>query len=280
MGGVVPVFFLIILLLGAVQPAWGESDWNVEVFSGYNDALLKSLNDHLLTETAPLPPRVGGSPPIEGGPLIGAEVEWRVRRSFSLVAMTTFWEGESTAIESGEILFQDFGIVPFTAHRTTRVSFNEYALRGRYHLVDEPKRYRLYLEFGFFNQVKVTYTEDFNYIFEANGQQFLRNVLSHATSRGGYLITWGIGGDYYLTRWAAINLTANYRLGNATPLFYKSYRHTFLEQNAIGEAIGGGSPFPSAGDQVTFLDTKRNLRRPLEMELSGWQAAVGIRIFF
>ncbi|MDC4225641.1 MAG: hypothetical protein MPW15_15695 [Candidatus Manganitrophus sp.] len=83
--------------------------------------------------------------------------------------------------------------------------------------MDQPERYRFYLELGFFNQVKVTYREDFNYVFEANGQQFLRNVLSRATSRGGYLVTWGIGGDYYITRWAAISMTANYRLGNAVP---------------------------------------------------------------
>lgn len=273
-----PVLFLLIFLLTA-RPVWGASDWDVQFFTGYNSALLKSLNDLKLTETAPLPPRVGPSPPIEGGPLVGVEVEWRVRRSFSLVAMTSFWEGESTAVESGEILFQDFGIVPFTANRTTRVSFNEYALRGRYHLLDEPKRYRLYLEFGFFNQVRVTYTEDFNYVFEANGQQFLRNVLSTATSRGGYLLTWGVGGDYYLTRWAAINLTANYRVGKAMPLFYKSYRHTFLEQDAIGTAVGGSSPFPSAGDQVAVVG-RDNFARPLEMELTGWQAAVGFRIFF
>lgn len=279
MGGAVPVLVLLFFLLGRVPTAWGASDWNVQLFTGYNDALLKSLNDRILTETAPFPPRVGESPSIRGGPLIGVEVEWRVRRSFSLVALTSFWEGESTARESSEMLFQDFGIVPFRADRTTRVSFNEYALRGRYHLLDEPQRYRLFLEFGFFNQVKVTYREDFSYVFEANGQQFLRNILSRASSRGGYLITGGIGGDYYLTRWAAISITANYRLGNAVQLRYKSYRHTFLEQDAIEEALGV-TVFPNAGDPVTFLDEKRGIRPPVEMELSGWQAAVGLRIFF
>lgn len=276
-----PVLVLILFLVGAEQPAWGASDWNIQLFTGYNDALLKTLNDPILTRTGPLPfpPRVGGSPPIEGGPLVGVELEWRVRRSFSLVALASFWEGESRASESSEMLFQDFGIVPFRADRTTRVSFNEYALRGRYHILDEPQRYRLYLELGFFNQVKVTYREDFNYVFEANGQQFLRNVLSRASSRGGYLITWGIGGDYYLTRWAAISLTANYRLGNAVKLHYKSYRHTFLEQQAIEEALGV-EVFPETGDQVNYFDEKRGVFRPVEIELSGWQAAVGLRIFF
>lgn len=278
MGGAVPVFVLILFLLGAAQPAWGASDWNVQLFTGYNDALLKTLNNEKLTQIGPFPPRVGGSPPIEGGPLFGIEVEWRVRRSFSLVALTSFWEGESSAHESSEMRFQDFGIVPFRADRTTRVSFNEYALRGRYYLVDEPQRFRLYLELGFFNQVKVTYREDFSYVFEANGQQFLRNVLSRASSRGGYLVTWGIGGDYYITRWAAINMTANYRLGNAVPLYYKSYRHTFLEEDAIEEALGI-TRLPDDGDPVSYVD--RNSRAQfLEMELSGWQAAVGIRIFF
>jgi hypothetical protein len=279
MGGVVPVLVLLLVLLGAVPTAWGASDWNVQLFTGYNDALLKSLNDRILTETGPFPPRVGQSPSIRGGPLVGFEIEWRVRRSFSLVALTSFWEGESSASESHEMLFQDFGIVPFRADRTTRVSFNEYALRGRYHVLDEPERYRLYFEVGFFDQVKVTYREDFNYVFEANGQQFLRNVLSRATSRGGYMVTWGIGGDYYITRWAAINLTANYRLGNAVRLRYKSYRHTFLEQDAIEEALGV-TVLPEAGDPVSFFDEKRGRRREVEMELSGWQAAVGIRIFF
>lgn len=272
-----PVLVLILFLL-AVQPVWGASDWNVQVFSGYNEALLKSLNDRKLTQTPTIPPRVGESPPIQGGPLVGVEVEWRVRRSFSLVALTSFWEGESTAHESSERQFQDFGIVPFRAERTTRVSFNEYALRGRYHVLDQPERYRFYLELGFFNQVKVTYREDFNYVFEANGQQFLRNVLSRATSRGGYLVTWGIGGDYYITRWAAISMTANYRLGNAAPLYYKSYRQTFLEEDARDEAFSRRS-FPDAGDPVVVLDRNGRAER-LEMELTGWQAAVGVRIFF
>lgn len=274
-----PVFVLFLFLLGAAQPAWGASDWNFQIFTGYSDASLQTLNSRVLTETAPFPPRVDESPSISGGPLIGVEVEWRVRRSFSLVALTSFWEGESTASESSEMLFQDFGIVPFRADRTTRVSFNEYALRGRYHIWDEPERYRLYLELGFFNQVKVTYREDFSYVFEANGQQFLRNILSRATSRGGYLVTWGIGGDYYITRWAAISWTANYRLGNTVQLRYRSYRHTFLEQDAIEEALGV-TVFPEAGDPVTYFDPRRGQRREVEMELSGWQAAVGIRIFF
>lgn len=274
-----PVLFLLFFLIGLAQPAWGASDWDVAVFSGYNTATLKSLNDHKLGETLAFPPRVGGSPAIRGGPLFGAEVEWRVRRSFSLVALTSFWEGESKANESSEMQFQDFGITPFTAQRTTRVSFNEYALRGRYYLLDEPKRHRLYLEFGFFDQVRVTYTENFNYVFEANGQQFLRNVLARATSRGGYLLTWGLGGDYYFTRWAAVTWNANYRLGSATPLFYKSYRHTFLERDAITSAVGVGSSFPKAGDAVGFIDENGHGQR-LEMELTGWQAAVGLRFFF
>ena len=207
--------------------------------------------------------------------MFGIEVEWRVRPRFSLIALTSFWEGESTAIESGEVSFQDFGETPFTAKRITRVSFNEYALKGRYHLLEEPNRYRFYIELGFFDQVNVTYTEDYNYVFEHNGQQYLRNILAHATSRGGYLVTGGIGGDYYLTRWLALNLSANYRLGQATPLFYKSYRHTFLEQDAISGAVGGSSPFPKNGDVVGA-----NNGHPLQMELTGWQAAVGIRIFF
>ncbi|MBI3803170.1 MAG: hypothetical protein HY282_05345 [Nitrospirae bacterium] len=272
-----PVFILILLLIGLAQPA-SASDWNIELFSGYDAALLKTLNNQKLNETSPFPPRVGGSPSISGGPMFGVEVEWRVRPRFSLVALTAFFEGESTAIESGEILFQDFGITPFTAKRITRVSFNEYALKGRYHLVEEKNRYRFYLELGFFDQVNVTYSEDFSYIFQANGQQFLRNVLSRATSRGGYLVTGGAGGDYYLTRWLALNFSANYRLGRAMPLFYKSYRHTFLEQDAISGAVGANSPFPKNGDQVSFVEG--NTRRPLVMELTGWQAAIGLRIFF
>ncbi|GEM_PF-4578375 len=269
-----PVFILLLfIVMASAQPA-AASDWSMELFSGYNAALLKSLNNEKLNETTPIPPRVGGSPAITGGPVFGVEVEWRVRPRFSLAALASFWEGESTAIESGEVSFQDFGVTPFKAKRTTRVSFNEYALKGRYHILEEPKRYRIYVELGFYDQVNVTYTEDFNYTFESNGQQFLRNILAHAKSRGGYLITGGIGGDYYLSRWLAVNLSANYRLGKAKPLYYKSYRHTFLEQDAIAGAVGASSFFPKEGDMV------RANGQPLQMELTGWEAVLGIRILF
>lgn len=268
-----PVFVLLLLFIGWGRPA-AASDWNVELFSGYENARLKSLNNEKLQERVAIPPRVGGSPGIHGGPVFGVEAEWRVRPRFSLIALTSFWEGESTAVESNEILFQDFGIVPFTGKRITRVSFTEYGLKGRYHLAEERRRYRLYIELGFIDQVNVRYTEDFSYIFEANGQQFLRNVLATATSRGGYLLTGGIGGDYYLTRWMALNASANYRMGKATPLFYKSYRHTFLEQDAISGAVGTSSFFPKSGDRVA------NNGHPLQLELTGWEALVGLRIFF
>lgn len=273
-----PILILLLIVGGWTTPAWAEGNWNFQVFSGYSSAALGTLNDKKLNETSALPPKVGGSPSIGGRPLIGVEVEWKVRPRFSLLIQTSFWEGESTAAEQGERLFQDFGIVPFRSTRRTRVSFNEYALRGRYHLIEEPQRHRLYFEVGFFNQVKVTYREDYNYIFEAGGQQFLRNILSEATGRGGYLFVWGIGGDYYLTRRIALGLSANYRIGKAVPILYQSYRHTFLEQDAVSGAVGGGSPFPQPGDPVTFRDGNQIKR--LEVDLNGWQVIGGVRIFF
>lgn len=263
---------------GWATPVRAEGRWDFHVFTGYSSASLKTLNDIKLKERSPLPPKVGESPEIEGRPLIGMEVEWKVRPRFSLVLQTSFWEGESRAIEQGERVFQDFGIVPFRAERKTRVSVNEYAIRGRYHLLQAPQRHRLYLEVGFFNQAKVTYREDYNYIFEAGGQQFLRNILSRAVSKGGYLFVWGVGGEMYLNRWLALGVSGNYRIGNAVPLIYKSFRHTFLEQDAISGAVGSGSPFPQPGDRVSYREG--NKVKQLEMELSGWQVAGGIRIFF
>lgn len=236
------------------------------------------LNENKLNETSPLPPKVGGSPAIEGRPLFGMELEWKVRPRFSIALQTAFWEGQSSAVEQGEVLFQDFGIVPFRAERKTRISSNEYSIRGRYHLLQAPRRHRLYLDIGFLSQTKVTYREDFNYVFEAGGQQFLRNVLSEAVSKGGYLFVWGIGGDLYLTRWLALGLSGNYRIGKAVPVLYQSYRHTFLEQDAISGAVGAGSPFPQPGDPVLVRDGSEIKR--LEIDLSGWQIAGGIRIFF
>jgi len=271
----VPILILLLILIGSTEPAWAEGkNWDFQIFTGYSSAALNTLNEKKLNETSFIPPKVGGSPAIDGRPMFGFELEWKVRPRFSLVLVTSFWEGESTAVEQGENTFQDFGIVPFSAVRKTRVTFNEYGLRGRYHLLQEPNRYRLFFEVGFFDQVKVTYREDYNYVFQVKDQQFLRNVLSEATSRGGYLFEWGIGGDYYLTRWLAIVLAVNYRIGKATPLYYKSYRHTFLEQDALGEAIPGSPGFPKAGDPVFVRDGI------LKMELTGWQATTGIRIFF
>lgn len=269
----VPILILL-LIMGWAGPVWAEGNWDFQLFTGYSSADLRTLNEKKLKETSFIPPKVGGSPAIGGRPMIGMELEWKVRPRFSLVLLTSFWEGESTAVEQGENTFQDFGIVPFRATRKTRVSFNEYGLRGRYHLLQEPHRYRLYFEVGFFNQVKVTYREDYNYVFQVKDQQFLRNVLSEATSRGGYLFEWGVGGDLYLTRWLAISLSGNYRIGKAAPLYYKSYRHTFLEQDALSEAIPGARGFPKVGDPVLTPDGA------LVMELTGWQVASGIRIFF
>ena len=270
-----PFFLIIFILCGWGLPAWGETSWDVRVLSGYNSAALNTLNSKKLTETSIIPPAIGGSPEIHGGALIGAEVEWKIRPRFSLVALTTFWEGESTAVESGEVFFQDFGIVPFQDRRITRLSFNEYALRGRYYLLEQPKRYRFYLETGLFDQVIVTFREDYRYSIQAGNQEYLRNILSQAVSKGGYLLVGGMGGDIYLTRWLAFNLSGEYRVGKAIPLYYTSYRHTFLEREAIS---GGNSPFPKEGDPVTYLDG--NTRLPLVIELKGWQVTAGFRIFF
>lgn len=269
-----PVLLFFLFFLGWTQAAHAESNWDVNLLTGYNSATLKALNEKKLTETSIIPPVFGGSPGVHGGPLVGVEVEWRVRPRFSLVAVTSFWEGESRVLESGENRFQDKGIVPFQSDRITRLSFNEYALRGRYHILDSPKRHRLYLEIGFFDQVKVTYREDDSYIFHTD-QDTLRNISSRAVSKGGYLLEWGLGGDLYLNKWVALGLNANYRLGKAVPLLYKSYRHTFTEEDAIASAAGGGSPFPKSGDPVITRDGKE-----LTLELYGWQVSAGIRIFF
>jgi hypothetical protein len=266
-----------LIFWGWAEPVWGETEWNVHFFTGYNSASLKTLNDEKLNETSVIPPVLGGSPSIQGGPLVGVEVEWRVRPRFSLVAFVSSWEGESRALESGEAPFQDNGIIPFSADRITRLTFNEYALRGRYHLLDSPKRHRLYLEIGFFDQVQVTYREDYSYLFQATAGDTLRNISSRAVGKGGYLFEWGLGGDIYLNKWAAFSLNANYRQGKAVPIYYKSFRHTFTEQDAIAGADGRGSPFPVTGEKV-LLDGNRD--RPLMLELDGWQASAGIRIFF
>src|SRR3569832_2074991 len=122
----VPILILLIIM-GWAGPAWAEGNWDFQLFTGYSSAALTTLNEKKLNETSFFPPKVGGSPAIEGRPMIGFEVEWKVRPRFSLVLLTSFWEGESSAVEQGEHTFQDFGIVPFRAQRTTRVSFNEYA---------------------------------------------------------------------------------------------------------------------------------------------------------
>jgi hypothetical protein len=130
----VAVLLFFLIFWGWAEPVWGETEWNVHFFTGYNSASLKTLNDEKLNETSVIPPVLGGSPSIQGGPLVGVEVEWRVRPRFSLVAFVSSWEGESRALESGEAPFQDNGIIPFSADRITRLTFNEYALRGRYHI--------------------------------------------------------------------------------------------------------------------------------------------------
>lgn len=240
---------------------------------------MTTLNEKKLQQTFPsIPPRQGGSPALRAAPLVGLEVEWRVRRRFSLVASTSFWEGESRAIESGEVLFQDKGLLPFSSNRIHRISFNEYNLKGRLHLLEEPERHRLFLEIGFFGQVKVTYREDYNYIFADGNEQFLRNVLSRAVSKGGYIFSFGMGGDYFLTRWLALSVSGNYRFGKATQLIYESSRHTFVEQDALTEAVGVSSFFPKVGEPVSYREGDTAI--PLKIELQGFQANAGIRIFF
>ncbi len=272
-------FFALIVLCLLSLPSEAMAEWNVQVFTGYSQTKLKSLNVKQLQQRSFIPPRVGGSPDVLGGPISGVSVEWRIRPRFSLMLKTSFWEGRSTAIEESEILFQDFGIVPFTATRTTRISFNEYALHGRYHLLDEPKKKRFYVDIGLFSLIKVNYREDFNYVFDNGNQQFLRNILSRAESEGGYMLEWGFGGDYYLTTWFAVGMDAIYRMGKTRQLFYKSFRHTFLERDAVDDAVGIDRSIPQPGDPVTYVD-ENNFRRTLEIDLSGWELTTSIRFFF
>ena len=274
-----PVLLFFLIFLGWAHPVWGETGLDVQFFTGYNSASLRTLNNKKLAETSFNPPALRGSPSIHDGPLIGLEVEWRIRPRFSLVAFVSSWEGESRTLESGETPFEDNGVIPFKSDRLTRVSFNEYALRGRYHILDSPKHHRLYLEFGLFDQVKVTYREDDNYVLQATAGETLRNISSRAVSKGGYLFEWGVGGDLYLNKWAAVSLNANYRIGKAVPLLYKSFRHTFTEQDAIADASGRTSPFPKTGEAV-LVDRGTEAQQPLKIELDGFQVSAGIRIFF
>ncbi|MFQ5587198.1 MAG: hypothetical protein ACE5F7_00020 [Nitrospiria bacterium] len=273
------MFFAFIFLGLFLWPADVLAEWNVQISTGYSQAKLNLLNTGQLQQTTFIPPRVGGSPGVEGGPVHGIGIEWRIRPRFSLMLKTSFWEGESTAIEESEIQFQDFGIVPFTAKRTTRVSFNEYALHGRYHVLDAPKKHRLYLDIGLFSLIKVNYREDFNYVFDTGNQEFLRNILSRAESEGGYMLEWGVGGDYYLTKWFAVGVDALYRTGKTRQLFYKSFRHTFLERDAVDDAVGVARAIPQPGDPVQYVGPD-NVRRILEIDLSGWELTAGIRFFF
>ncbi len=272
-------FFILYLIWILVPPPEAFAEWNVQVFTGYSQARLKLLNEGQLQQTTFTPPRVGGSPGILGGPLHGVSVEWRIRPRFSLLIKSSFWEGRSTAFEESEMLFQDFGMIPFTAKRTTRVSFNEYALHGRYHFLDEPKKYRVYIDIGLFSLIKVTYREDYNYVFDNGNQQFLRNILSRAESKGGYMLEWGLGGEYFLRKWVALGADVIYRKGKTRQLFYKSFRHTFLERDAVDDAIGANRSIPEEGSPVFYRD-ENNVARPLVIDLSGWEITGSIRFFF
>jgi len=270
---------LLSLLLSfcSASALWAEQEWSVSFFSGYNAASLRSLNDKKLQDTTFIPPTLGSSPAIRGGPSVGVEVEWTVRPRLSLVAYTSYWEGNSRAIESGEANFQDFGLTPFQVDRTIRLSFNEYALRTRYNLFESEDRNRFYLEIGLFDQVRATFREDFSYEFDALNGKSLRNIRSRAVGKGGYIFEWGLGGDYFFNPWLSLHLNANYRTGKAISVIYKSYEHTFRGQDGI-EAASGQSAFPDSGDTVTYIDG--NFRKNLELELDGWQMNIGMRILF
>ncbi len=271
------VFFIFFLALAWPGDAFPEV--NVHVYTGFSQAKLKALNAQQLQQRTFIPPRVGGSPKIDGGSIHGIGIEWRIRPRFSLLLKTSFWEEKSTAIEESEMLFQDFGIVPFQANRVTRVSFNEYALHGRYHLIDKPKKQRFYVDIGLFSLIKVNYREDYNYIFRTESQEFLRNTLSRAESEGGYMLEWGLGGDHYLASWFAVNIDILYRIGKTRRLIYKSFRHTFLERDVVDDAVGNDRTLPQPGDPVAFVD-QNNVRHALEIDLSGWELTAGIRFFF
>ncbi len=268
---------LLVLNFAWAAPAWARDDWSVSFFTGFSATALRNLNDKKLQDTSFIPPTVKGSPAIRNRPLIGFEIEWPVRPRLSLVAFTSYWEGSSRALESGEANFQDQGLRPFEVDRIIRLSFNEYGLRTRYNLIESAEQNRFYLEIGLFDQVRVTFREDFNYAFEGINGTSLRNIRSRAVGKGGYLFEWGFGGDYFLSNWLSIHLNANYRTGKAISVVYKSYEHTFRGVDGIEEA-SGQSPFPDGGDTVTYIDG--DFRKNLVLDLDGWQTSIGIRLYF
>lgn len=160
------------------------------------------------------------TPGVGGNATYGVDLTYRISEKFSVIASLQVYQASTVARDKVTLLIrQDQRLRDVPREARYNLEINEYFLSGRYHFLNEPRKRTLYFDVGLLGIAEATLTMDAlmkvlstEEIQVPNGG--FTSVSSTEASGLGFVIRFGIGGEYYLTRWFSVGIQAEYILGD------------------------------------------------------------------
>jgi hypothetical protein len=252
----------------------------------------------------PCTPRSISTPAIGGNALYGADIGYRINSQFSLVLTLEFYSSKSIATDTAHLLIrQDQPFLDPAREARYNLDIAEYILSWRYHLYNEPRRKTLYFDLGFFGLAQADLTMDaLMKVLPEKGVTLpnggFTSVSSTEATGLGFVIRFGIGGEYFLTRWLSIGMNAEYLIGKIPKLeVRRAFTAGFPETpNQPPEALlltpvalPTPQPPPNVGDYVVYgpvgntsavREVSLGPGSRLPIELDGFDITGQVRIHF
>jgi hypothetical protein len=243
------------------------------------------------------------TPGIGGDTVYGADVSFRLNSEFSIVISVELFQSMVTSSDTASLLIrQDLPVLRPPREARYNLQINEYFISWRYHLYNQPRHRTLYFDLGLLGLAEADLTMDALMKVLQTDQVQLPNggftsVSSTEASGFGFVIHFGIGGEYYLTKWLSVGINGQYVLRSIPTL---EVRRVFtagfpvtpdqppeaLLQTPV--AIPTPQNAPQPGDYVTYspiVNENANREVPtdpkkLPIELDGFDVTALLRFHF
>ncbi|MBN4053217.1 hypothetical protein JYT92_00555 [bacterium AH-315-L15] len=231
-------------------------------------------------------------PRFELGPAFGIEVRRKIVARHSFLITISVWDGHT---ERNDVVPQitgvnvsDFEDVPRSSRYN--LSLIQFWLGWRYVFFSPSPKNPFYLDIGLigasFGQMTIDTLLKVPE-FAAGGFPI---VSSLEASGWGLTTRWGIGADYSVKPWLGFSFRAAYIFGRIPEMKVDRFFPSGFSTPPEPEAGVDLEPRPQAGDVVSIAEVARpsndpNLesregKRPLPLELDGFEVMLGIQFFF
>jgi hypothetical protein len=261
-----------------------------------------------LADCSILPPsncvsRSIASPGINGDSDYGADISLRLNSEFSIVISVELFQSFVTASDTASLLIrQDLPVLRPPREARYNLQINQYFISWRYHMYNRPRDRTLYFDLGLLGLAEADLTMDaLMKVLETDRVKLpnggFTSVSSTEATGFGFVIHFGIGGEYYLTNWLSVGVNAQYVLGNIPKLevrrvFTAGFPDTPDQPPEAllltPVAIPTPQNAPNVGDYVTYAPVVNEnanrevptLSKNLPIELDGFDVTALIRFHF